>query len=513
MSALTDCEARPVDAPQATESVLDGLLRVALTSRFFRSADGQYHAKVPFKNSHVIFGLRTTGFRAWLIESFRRERGQLPSDSAVRHALRVIEGRATFEETTPAIHVRVGLEREDRCEEFYLDLGDASERAVRINAAEWTVVDSPPVYFKRPAGFLPLPIPSREGSIDLLRRYANLDEADFRLLVGWMAAALVPEGPYPILAIHGEQGSAKTTLAKVVAALIDPQASDALSEPRSTRDLVATALGGWLLVYDNISAIPQWLSDGFCRLATGGGFAGRALYSDQERHVMHAQRPVILNGIDDFVHREDLADRCIHLNAPPIDPANRRRAAEILRSFRVDRPAILGGLLDALVGGLRERSSIQLAELPRMADFACLGESVGRALGWPEGTFLAAYTANRLEAAVAALEESVLATVLLDSAALGGLANWTLSATEMLEQLAEDVPARVRASSRWPKSPRAFTNELRRIAPLLRMRGISVDFTRTPHTRLITIHADPNFDHSKAPHCTDPRRAMAGSRR
>ena len=64
----------------------------------------------------------------------------------------------------------------DSGEDFYLDLGDSAGRAIRINAGEWTVVDSPPVHFKRPEGLLPLPIPSREGSIDLLRRYVNLTD-------------------------------------------------------------------------------------------------------------------------------------------------------------------------------------------------------------------------------------------------------------------------------------------------------------------------------------------------
>ena len=104
-----------------------------------------------------------------------------------------------------------------------------------------------------------------------------------------------------------------------------------------------------------------------------------------------------------------------------------------------------------------------------MADFACLGEAVGRALGWPEGKFLEIYSDNRQGTTVATLEESVLATVLLDSAALDGLLNWTLCATEMLDQLRDEVPGSVRASSRWPKSPRAFTNELRRIAPGLQL--------------------------------------------
>jgi hypothetical protein len=263
---------------------------------------------------------------------------------------------------------------------------------------------------------------------------------------------------------------------------------------------MVTASSSWLLAYDNISRIPHWLSDSFCRLATGGGFAGRSLFSNDERHVIHAQRPVILNGIDEFVQRDDLADRCVFLHLPPIDPAGRRAEGEFWSACKAESPAILGGLLGALVGGLRELPSLRVTELPRMADFACLGEAVGRGLGWPEGSFLRAYSDNHQQKSVTTLEESVLATVLLDSAALGGLVNWTLSATEMLDQLADDVPPRVRASSRWPKSPRAFTNELRRIAPQLRTRGISVKFTRTLDNRLITIDADRKFDYSNAPH-------------
>ena len=66
-------------------------------------------------------------------------------------------------------------------------------------------------------------MPSREGSIELLRPYVNLTERDFRLLVVWMAAAIRPVGPYPILAISGEQGIAKSTLIRIIRRLIDPQ--------------------------------------------------------------------------------------------------------------------------------------------------------------------------------------------------------------------------------------------------------------------------------------------------
>ena len=70
---------------------------------------------------------------------------------------------------------------------------------------------------------------------------------------------------------------------------------------------------------------------------------------------------------------------------------------------------------------------------------------------------------------------------------------WTRSATEMLRELTNKLPPKVAASARWPKTPRSFSNELRRIAPQLRARGLSVRFDRTRKRRLITITRDENF--------------------
>ncbi len=433
----TDGE-EPGEAARAGE---DAWLSLLSQTRLFRSGDGQFHARLPIGDRDEVFALKSAEFREWLIESYRAECGDVLSGRALRRTISSFHSRARTAEATPEMHVRIGREEVVGLEHWYVDLGDSTRMAIRISPQEWAVVDRSPVQFCRTRGQLALPYPTREGSIDRLRPYVNVNDQDFRLLVGWMASALMPEGPYPILAIHGEQGSAKSTLSKVVRSLIDPQAPAVLAEPRSTRDLMVTALNSWLLVYDNISTIPAWLADGYCRLATGGGFAGRAIYSDGARHVISAQRPLILNGIDDFVHRDDLSDRCVFLNLAPIEASNRRAEGEFWRKFEAERAAIFGGLLTALVGGLRELPSIQMAELPRMADFACLGEAVGRALGWPEGTFLATYSANRLENTVVVLEESMVATALLDCASLGGLQNWTLSATEMVDSLARNLSA------------------------------------------------------------------------
>ena len=169
---------------------------------------------------------------------------------------------------------------------------------------------------------------------------------------------------------------------------------------------MVTALNGWLLAYDNLTTIPGWMSDVLCQLVFGGGFSGRALYSNDERSIIHAQRPVMVNGIEDFVRRGDLRDRCVFLQLPPILSANRRAENEFWRSFEADYPRILGGVLDLIVGALRALPSVHCPDLPRMADYARWGVALGRGLSSPSETFLAEYNTNRKNATATELEDS-----------------------------------------------------------------------------------------------------------
>ena len=318
LERLENGEVGVSNVDQSERTAVARLLQLAGVARLFRSGDGRLFARVLVENRSEVHALKSGAFRDWLIGAHFRECGALPPDGAVRRVIGALEAFSRFEGGAPSIFIRVAGSGKSDGAATYIDLGDTSGRAVEIVGGGWSIVDQPMVDFRRPEGLEPLPVPSREGSIELLRPYVNLTERDFRLLVVWMAAALRPVGPYPILAIYGEQNSAKSTLVKIVRRLIDPQHAPVLLVPGSTRDMMVTAVNGWLLAYDNISQIPAWLSDGLCVLSTGGAIAGRALFSNDERVVIHAQRPVILSGIEEFVRRGDLSDRCVFLNLPPI---------------------------------------------------------------------------------------------------------------------------------------------------------------------------------------------------
>ena len=299
-------------------------------------------------------------------------------------------------------------------------------------------------------------------------------------------------GPYPVLVLSGEQGSAKSTFSAILRALLDPNTAPLRALPREDRDLFIAASNGHVLAFDNVSGLPPWISDTLCRLATGGGFAVRQLYTDQDEVLFDAARPVILNGIEDIVTRPDLADRAVFLTLEPIPEERRRPEAELWAAFDAERPRILGALLDAVVWGLKRLPDTHLPKLPRMADFALWATACETAL-WPDGTFWSAYCGNRDEAVEDVIDADPVAAAV--RALMVERTEWTGTASDLLGALAEVVGDRIAKAKTWPASPRALSGRLRRAATFLRKIGIEIDYIKEgrARTRIIHIKAKGSF--------------------
>jgi hypothetical protein len=453
------------------ETQAETLLRLASVARLIRTDEGRTFASVPVDKHYEVHEVRSHGFKQWLTRAFYKEQIRPPSADAMQGALGVLDARAQFEGTTERVFVRVAP---GDGEAVYVDLADNSWRVIRVSLDGWVLEDRAPMWFRRPRGMRPLPTPEPGGAIQLLRQFANVTEHDFPLVVAWLTGAMLPTGPYPVLVLSGEQGSAKSTLARILRHLSDPHVSPLRSEPKEVRDLMISAVNGWVVAFDNLSTVPTWLSDALCRLSTGGGTATRQLYSDSEEFFLDAQRPTILTGIEDFVRRGDLADRCLFLHLPAIPETGRRTEADFWSEFDTVRPQLFGAILTAIAGGLRLLPKVERPGLPRMADFAKWGEAVCQSLGWNAGAFLEAYQQNRHDANEAALEDSPVATVV--RLLMARRSEWEGTATALLEELCRLLPDRASVKDRWPKTARGLSGHLRRVAPSLRMAGLDVAF-------------------------------------
>jgi hypothetical protein len=146
----------------------------------------------------------------------------------------------------------------------------------------------------------------------------------------------------------------------------------------------------------------------------------------------------------------------------------------------------LGGVLDAIVGGLRELPSVNLTDLPRMADYAEWGEATSRGLGWGADTFISTYKDNRKEATQILLEDSPVATVLIALARKG--VYWSGKPQDLYQAVVKVTGHTL--GPRWPKTISKFGSELRRIAPQLRLHGISINFERRGGDRVVTLKTE-----------------------
>lgn len=459
----------------------DILIGLAQSAELFHTADGAGFADLDINGHRETWPIRAKGFRRWLARRFFEETGGAPSSEALQSALNVIEAKAHFDAPERQVHIRVGgLDGR-----LYVDLGDETWRAVEIDPTGWRIIDNPPVRFRRASGMKPMPIPVGGGSIETLRSFLNVQtDADFVLVVAWALAVMRNRGPYPVIVLSGEQGSAKSTFSAILRALLDPNTAPLRALPREDRDLFIAASNGHVLAFDNVSGLPAWISDTLCRLATGGGFAVRQLYSDQDEVLFDAARPVILNGIEDIVTRPDLADRAVFLTLEPIPEERRRPEQELWAAFEIERPRLLGVLLDAVAKGLAMLPLTRLDKLPRMADFALWATACETAL-WPSGTFWSAYCGNRDEAVDGVIDADPIAAAV--RAVMTARTEWTGTASELLGALAEMAGERVAKARTWPDSPRALAGRLRRAATFLRKIGIDIGFEREGRARTRTI--------------------------
>ena len=453
----------------------DMLIELARQTHLFHDHDGVGFADIQVNGHRETWQIRSSAFRRWLSRRFYVATSRAPSSESLKSAINIMEAKAQFDGPEYTVHTRVGC----LDGQIYLDLVDEHWRVVQIDTTGWHLVDDPPVRFVRAKGMQPLPLPVKGGSIETLRAYLNVaSDADFTLAVAWLLAALSGKGPYPVMAIFGEQGSAKSSFSRIMRLLVDPNSVPLRGLPREERELFIAADNGYILAFDNVSLLNPWLSDAICRIATGGGYAVRQLFKDRDEALFSATRPIVLNGIEDFVVRSDLADRCLFLTLEPIPDELRRTEAALCHEFELDRPYILGVLLDAIANGIRRLPSVSRRSLPRMADFGLWVEACEPVL-WREGSFSFAYDANRNNAVDGLIDaDPVAAAVRLF---MTGRTAWTGTASNLLSVLTPG--AGLDLSSSWPKSASILAGRLRRVAALLRKIGIEMTFFKEGRTR------------------------------
>jgi len=399
----------------------------------------------------------------------------------------LLKTRARVEGPQHRLFLRVG----EHAGALYIDLADTDRHVVEITNVGWRVLATrPPIFFRRPDGMLPLPVPERGGSIEELRPFLNTAAAEgdpdpdaaFILTIGWLLAAMRSRGPYPPLIPLGPTGRAKSTHMEFLLSIFDPNTILLADPPEDARDLRVAAQDRHGLGFDNVSHLGVRLSNAFCRMSTGGGAMQRKLHTSATQvRFPEILRPVIINGIEEFVTRPDLQNRSLVLEMQA--RTSLKELAELKVDFILARPRILGALLDMMVTGLRHLPTTKVMLSPervRMIDFVKWGMACGLE------RFAERYEANLFDSMATILDGDKAATAL--KSFMGRRKEpWQGSVTELVTRLSRFGYT---SSPRSERPGEVLRNHLRRIAqPLRNGYGIVVDLTvqRTNVTRLIRV--------------------------
>ncbi|MBD3672781.1 MAG: hypothetical protein HUJ26_04570 [Planctomycetaceae bacterium] len=464
-------------------SQADLIVQLSQEMELFCNQDGVGYVSIHRDGHAESHQIGSQQFERYLRTQFQRRHGRIATAASLRDAVLQIDALASEQGEQLAVHLRQAVENDS----VYIDLANDKWEVVEINREGWKLLENCPVKFRRTRGMRHLPTPSPGARLSDLANFMNVPPEDRVLLYGWLISAIAGTGAIPPLILIGEQGTAKSTATRQIRSLIDPHQSILRSAPKTERDLSIAAENNAVLTYDNLSHIPPELSDALCRLATGGGFATRKLYTDDEEQIFDARRPIILNSIDDIANRSDLLDRSVVLTLEQIPESKRRAESEFWAEFDQARSKLQGAIYDAISQALRRIDEVELEDLPRMADFAKLAVAAEPAMGVSQGAFLRQYQENRRRIAQMALDASPIPSAVRSLLEADRRRRWSGTATDLLSALRLRASGTTGDRSAWPRTPRGISSTLRRLAPNLRKVGIVVDFDRTASERTITI--------------------------
>ena len=459
---------------------------------------GEFYVRFSVSGVLEVNLLNSERFKRWLV-NYGNDLEYKDAKNAVDNLRAIAEFDEAVEERD--ICTRIGC----NAGKIYLCIYDKEHRVIEIDADGWRIINE----YEAPVLFIPsssgaIPIPERGGSVNDLREFLNVDDDDFRLIVGWLLASLNPDVDRPILWVNGEKGYGKTELTNLLKNLIDPDATGALAPVNSVRDFKVVASSRYIVGLDNISRITKEWSDTFCRMVTGISFVARKLYTDSTTFSIKSHNSLIINGKNLMPIYDDLEDRCFCITLKKLDKTNRKSKEKIRASFEEKRPKILGAFLDAISAALKNIDYNKDIDT-RMLDtchFIIKAANSGL-LPFSDDDFIATIVKKRDETNLYDISSDPLANIIYaiveeklktENNAEAEIKVYQGPTRELFDKIKEY--AQTAEMKEIPQETRSFGRRLKEVSEeILSKYGVTAKFDRDSKNRRVTIMYNPSADH------------------
>ncbi len=294
---------------------------VTQSCTLFTDQEDRSYAIIEQDGHREVWPINSTTFKDWVSMLLYRTAGKTPRAAALADAFSTLNGIARHDGEKHHVYLRVAA---DGTGGYYLDIVDDQWRVIHITAHSWQIINESPVMFRRSKASKAVPIPVTGGSLADVKALVNVDENDNLLLITALLDCIRVDTADPVIELIGEQGSGKSSTAQNMRRLIDPHTVNLRNAPKSVEDIFVSATNNHFVCFNNLSRLSADEQDALCNLSTGGGFAARKLYTDNEENFYESKRPVLLNGINATATQPDLISRLVRLECLTLEGSYKR---------------------------------------------------------------------------------------------------------------------------------------------------------------------------------------------
>ncbi len=444
----------------------------------FSDFEGKAYARFTIGDHQEVYAIKSQEFLDYLHLWNYRATQRAPSKTSIDLALASLSAIARFDGHEESVYIRTAQVEQT----IYIDLCNKEWQCVKVSLDGVEVLDDASIAFTRNNKMKALPTPTVNSDYDednakedikLLLNHINIKEDQLPLVVGWLLMTMQnSKAAYPVMIVNGPAGSGKTTACEMLRELVDPNAANLVSQPK-TSELRVVGAENHVMAFDNLSKVSPSFSDALCKIATGDNQVIRELYTTNSSFTVNIKKPIMLNGIPELAKRPDLVSRSVKLTLHKIKQI--KTSEQAWNDFNQDKPKIFDALLCGCYFALVTQENIEIDDMTRMSDFCKFATASHLAFGWSENQFMDAYRANVKSAYVDSLESSMFTTALMKM--FERESTFKGRPIQLLEHLEDKMYAseRTTRSSKWPKTPKGVMEILDRSEDALAAIGIDYE--------------------------------------
>lgn len=472
--------------PEANETLMRDILNEYVTFYIDRDNHLRVYVEYPCYNGSIAMEpVESKMFLAFLGHQYREESDEMIMPDYSELIDIKIQNMRYRQENPIQVHRRVaGSISKGKIAYFLAD-------------ARWTTILISPEGSKKGRSktlkFLKMPLDDEQVSpkeggdlLKLLEKYINMSHDELVLFIVWLVQSFSRSSSHFAAVLSSSKGTGKSTLTKLIRAVVDPSKSGVSLLPSSEGDLKTLLGNSYLVAFDNTAALSRKFSDIICAAITGSKEAKRKLYTDCDQVILNLHNLVVINGIDIVPYKSDLAERSLLFELLPISKEKRRTDAEFWSDFEADRPLLLGAIFNVLSKAMVLLSNVNVTGLHRMADANKEMLAIAMALGIEQDEFQKILWKNAKKLQAAYAENNPFVDCITSYVKLKG--SIYKSASEVYGDVLASIPGN---RGFFPDSPSAFSRRLNEERDALEQVGIRFSKSKRSDANYIRLEKIP----------------------